>query len=342
MRVGFRGLELPGQEDRKPSLKGLLHSWRPFGPRARVRKDVAKLGTGWVRELEWYAKAILALQALAPNNRTSWRYLGAIHGFERQTWITRDIITANDPMPQNAEIQRVWNQCQHESWYFLPWHRGYLAAFEAIIAQTIVNLGGPRNWALPYWNYFDTSNPRARNFPDVFLAPTMPDGSANPLAAPPRSTARKLGPVPWFNGDINLKAMNEDRFTSAHRSRAFGGGITVFNQFGGLPGALEVNPHNAVHVIIGGSPTGFMFDPNLAALDPIFWLHHCNIDRLWEAWLSRPGNIQESSSAWSNGPPPPDVFEFPDSSGGLVGFTPKETLPGGTLQPKYADLIAGT
>ena len=23
-----------------------------------------------------------------------------------------------------------------------------------------------------------------------------------------------------------------------------------------------------------------------AGLDPLFWLHHANIDRLWEVWLS--------------------------------------------------------
>lgn len=28
-----------------------------------------------------------------------------------------------------------------------------------------------------------------------------------------------------------------------------------------------------------------MGDPVTAALDPIFWLHHANIDRLWEVWL---------------------------------------------------------
>jgi tyrosinase len=34
--------------------------------------------------------------------------------------------------------------------------------------------------------------------------------------------------------------------------------------------------------MIGGD--GWMSDPDKAALDPIFWLHHANIDRLWAAW----------------------------------------------------------
>jgi hypothetical protein len=46
---------------------------------------------------------------------------------------------------------------------------------------------------------------------------------------------------------------------------------------------LEAQPHNTVHVKVGG----WMLGPNTAAQDPIFWLHHANIDRLWERWLDR-------------------------------------------------------
>jgi hypothetical protein len=35
-----------------------------------------------------------------------------------------------------------------------------------------------------------------------------------------------------------------------------------------------------MHVRVGG----FMGAFNSAGLDPLFWLHHCNIDRLWEVW----------------------------------------------------------
>ncbi|MGH8001222.1 MAG: tyrosinase family protein, partial [Brasilonema sp.] len=52
-----------------------------------------------------------------------------------------------------------------------------------------------------------------------------------------------------------------------------------------VTGQLENLPHDVIHVNIGGA--GWMSDPRLAARDPIFWLHHCNIDRLWEQWLSQ-------------------------------------------------------
>ena len=36
-----------------------------------------------------------------------------------------------------------------------------------------------------------------------------------------------------------------------------------------------------------------------AALDPIFWLHHANIDRLWSVWNAR-GNNNPTDPAWLN------------------------------------------
>lgn len=47
--------------------------------------------------------------------------------------------------------------------------------------------------------------------------------------------------------------------------------------------ALEI-AHNAVHNNIGGDMLAAT-SPN----DPIFWLHHCNVDRLWAAWQQRQG-----------------------------------------------------
>jgi tyrosinase len=158
----------------------------------RIRKDVAKLeGSGpWFPALKWYAKAILALQARAPNDPTSWRYLAAIHGFNHKKWDKEDIITTADPMPPEAD--KLWSQCQHNSWYFLPWHRGYLAAFEAIIEQTIRDLGGPKYWALPYWNYLDNNNPQARKSPRGLF--TGDDARRKDRQSPRRSAPREEVP----------------------------------------------------------------------------------------------------------------------------------------------------
>jgi tyrosinase len=47
-----------------------------------------------------------------------------------------------------------------------------------------------------------------------------------------------------------------------------------------------------------------------AAGDPIFWLHHCNIDRLWESWNRLPNR--------PNPPWPSRTFPFANGAGGAV------------------------
>jgi tyrosinase len=45
-----------------------------------------------------------------------------------------------------------------------------------------------------------------------------------------------------------------------------------------------------------------MGDPGLAALDPIFYLHHANIDRMWAGWNEVLGNANPTDPNWLNGP----------------------------------------
>jgi tyrosinase len=295
---------------------------------AGIRRDVAALGAGWNTTLEWYAKAFQAMWAKPLADRTGWKYLAGIHGFNQAGWIGSGIITNADALPPAGDAQ-VWDQCQHATWYFLPWHRGYLHAFEAIVGATVKRLGGPADWALPYWNYF-SGDPAAMTLPTAFTAPTMPDGSPNPLAWP--RTNVMLDPT-----RLNLNAMRERRFTAAPGTLGFGGGVTTFSHFnGGMTGAVEFNPHNEVHGRIGA----FMGDPNYAALDPIFWLHHCNVDRLWAAWLRHPRNAMENRKAWRDGPA--RQFKMPAPDGRLHFFTPANTMPGKPLAPRYDDLNNGT
>lgn len=59
-----------------------------------------------------------------------------------------------------------------------------------------------------------------------------------------------------------------------------------------------------------------------AALDPIFWLHHCNIDRLWEVWIQRDKNNKNpDDGAWLN-----ERFAFHDAKRGDGALTPKDVV----------------
>ena len=52
-------------------------------------------------------------------------------------------------------------------------------------------------------------------------------------------------------------------------------------------GLLEGGIHDEIHFAVGGAigdVGGAMSDVPTAAFDPIFWVHHSNIDRLWAEW----------------------------------------------------------
>ena len=75
--------------------------------------------------------------------------------------------------------------------------------------------------------------------------------------------------------------------TSALSLAPFDAAVTDFQR--GLTNAfetaLETLPHNPVHNLIGGAMGAVTVSPR----DPIFWLHHANIDRLWAAWCNAGG-----------------------------------------------------
>jgi tyrosinase len=72
-----------------------------------------------------------------------------------------------------------------------------------------------------------------------------------------------------------------------------------------------------------------MSNPTIAALDPIFWLHHANIDRLWEVWLKRrPGHENPThDAAWMHGPAGARPFVMPEPDNKThTTFHPSEML----------------
>ncbi|HYZ62791.1 MAG TPA: tyrosinase family protein, partial [Acetobacteraceae bacterium] len=269
---------------------------------------------------------------------TSWLYLAAMHGFNERLWRALGYLTPTAQVPPPTATDLYWDQCQHHTWYFLPWHRGYLAAFEAIVRAAIVGLGGPDDWALPYWNYNETSPAQAKTLPTPFRQPNMPDGSSNPLFVARRVNNVELpagtfedGPQDSLDGGL-AQALRDADFNGpgGGGSPGFGGVATPFQHNGtqanfASEGFLEQSPHDEVHGDVGG-PGGLMANPQTAALDPIFWLHHANIDRLWEVWLRRdPAHQNPTDPDWLNGPVDQN-FAMPAPDGSFYPFTAADVL----------------
>jgi tyrosinase len=293
----------------------------------RIRRDVWKLPK-WDPILLWYARAVGEMQQRPATDPASWRFQAAIHGYDS------GLTPGDPPFPPNAVQDRFWNQCQHGSWFFLPWHRMYLFYFERIVADVVESLGGPPEWSLPYWNYSDPGNPDARRLPPAFRERRLEDGSRNPLFVADRDRGNNGAIVaPAQFADVSCldnPSFSRDEVGDDH---GFGGPPTAFEHGGGDIGDLETTPHGAMHVAVNGWMGMF----ETAALDPLFWLHHANIDRLWSVWLAVDAvHTNPTADQWLTGV----AFELNDGRGAVVTHTSSEVVDSAAplLNYTYDDL----
>jgi tyrosinase len=263
-----------------------------------VRHDIWTLDQQrhWHPIIYAYARGISVMQQRAATDPTSWEYQAAVHGM------------FPDP------LDGFRSQCQHNSWYFGSWHRMYLYWFEQMIRAAIQDLPDiddetKLTWALPYWNYSnpDENDDSRRKLPQAFLDTTLPDGvTPNPL----RDSTRFLNDGSAMPAQV-VRLAQALAPTSFAGPGGFAGGKAGFNHFNEDPnaaaGPLEQTPHNVVHGQVGGNMGGF----ETAGLDPIFWLHHANIDRLWDVWLGQSGRANSTEAAWLTGL----TFKFHDEQG---------------------------
>lgn len=176
----------------------------------------------------------------------------------------------------------------HRSPSFLPWHRRFLIQFEQALQAVDPSV------ALPYWDWTVDRTVTASLWAPDFLGGTgrARDGQVaeGPFAVsggrwPVTVTVdgrgflrRALGSgVPQLPTRSEVDAvLAMPTYDSAPWNSASDG----FRNH--LEGWRGVNLHNRVHVWVGGQmATGA--SPN----DPVFWLHHAFIDRLWAQWQAR-------------------------------------------------------
>lgn len=307
-------------------------------PPVRIRRDVNNLSPS-DPIVTFYEKAIFEMQkGNKLDDPLSWRYQAAIHDYSRNLANVdsrRNDPINPDPFASSSDIlpsdrDTYWRQCQHAGWFFLSWHRMYLHFFEKTIMSIVAKLpDGPTDWALPYWNYSVSAS--AALLPAPFRNPTIPDPVApgktrrNALYVAERTPNANAGLAFLDASDTNLDCLKAKPFGGSGPGGSFGGPKRR-NHPPGAGGALEETPHNAVHGALGGAG-GFMGGFSTAPLDPMFWLHHCNIDRLWEVWVQRQktlGNLDRNpmkDSGWLT-----ESFDFHDWAGNPVTINSQQVL----------------
>lgn len=243
--------------------------------------------------------------------RTSWEYWADIHGYfgpqakggTVATWRANNNLTspAWDPYFQNVVditppdsiAKTVWDQCAHNTDYFFAWHRLFLYRFERVLQDA----AGDRSLRLPYWDYSDTGQ---LAMPAEFRQPTYVNAQGQTVDNPLYDKRRLPG---WENNTRQLPSQDTN-IDLALRTPVLLGAT-------GYQTKIERGPHANVHcdvmqcraTVMGAVP----YSPN----DPIFWVHHCNIDRMWECWINIAGHEVPSSIMGQS-------FTFVDQKGDLV------------------------
>lgn len=248
-----------------------------------VRKNAASLTVDeWMR----FLKAIVVLKHTYPPGSTVNIYdqFVAIH-----LGVT-DLISGPQAGINGAHIGPA----------FLPWHHEYIKRFENALQAVDPSV------SLPYWNWgLGAASETTVLFQDFTMGPAGTGGASgfevtsgyfagtpnifNPLGWTIR--AELQGPAALGYGPVlqRSSALSAGTLPSATDVNAALAAIT----YSAFRPALERSPlHNSIHGWVGRDMIR-MTSPN----DPIFFLNHCQVDRVWAMWQQTyPGSANYNPS----------------------------------------------
>jgi hypothetical protein len=93
-----------------------------------------------------------------------------------------------------------------------------------------------------------------------------------------------------------------------------------------MAGSMEWSGHNLMHGFVGGDMNNLQKAPN----DPIFWLHHANIDRMWDCWTNIPGHKNPDDPTFLA-----KTFSYVDANGMEVTKTVNDIINGHMVDYVY-------
>eukprot|EP00931_Biecheleriopsis_adriatica_P064366 TRINITY_DN39161_c0_g1_i1.p1 TRINITY_DN39161_c0_g1~~TRINITY_DN39161_c0_g1_i1.p1 ORF type:complete len:1033 (-),score=216.03 TRINITY_DN39161_c0_g1_i1:144-3242(-) len=190
----------------------------------------------------------------------------------------------NKSGPGTSEYFRIagyhgWpsDHCQHGQETFPGWHRAYLCDLEQALIKADRALGNDGDVGLPYWDWSEMEV-NGELLPGILrdAFPELPEGLVE------KTSAGSLGSRGYsqMRSDSALKARLETAQVAFQaeqcltHSEHFMHASTRFNR----NGYSVESPHNSVHVACGFPMTSLKY----AAFHPVFFLHHCNVDRIYE------------------------------------------------------------
>lgn len=243
----------------------------------RVRRDIQTMSDN-DEFFDQYAAAVRKMHELSANDPRNWRHQALIHlGF-----------------------------CPHGNVNFLPWHRHYIRFYEHICGTLI----GDSSFALGYWNWSaDQGRIPGPFFANGPLNVTYWNDLSN--ASDPNWSSQEVTTVGVRGLDPSTGLMDRNPIVFSQRNID---NIKSDPNYGVFRGRLEGSPHGQGHVITGAAnpQSGHMYS-GMSPLDPIFWLHHCNVDRIWAEWQQAQNHTPDNPEAYNG--------QFVDGEGNFVNVT---------------------
>ena len=196
----------------------------------------------------------------------------------------------------------------HRGPVFLPWHRFMLLQLEMNLQRV---LGNDLTFGLPYWDWaqdgqlssalqrrapvwasncmggtgvpvttgpfaFDPANPSS------WRVRITTNGATGQLVQVDRGLRRQLGTQTTRlpRKSHTATTLTQPVYDAAPWSTASTGFRNLVEGWQNQPQIPPPSLHNRVHVFIGGD-----MSPSTSPNDPVFYLNHCNVDRIWERWM---------------------------------------------------------
>ena len=226
----------------------------------------------------------------------------------------------------------------HQAPAFLPWHRRFLYDLEVELQR----VSGNPNLGIPYWNW-PSGGAGASMWNDDLLGG---DGDAGGVVrtGPFRagewtvvnSSGQPAGPLMRGFGQSGLPTLSTqpeiDQVKAVTPYDVFPWNTSSNPSFRNqVEGWMGPNLHNRGHVWVGGSMLP-MTSPN----DPVFFMHHCMVDKIWHEWQVRFPN--QGYLPDGNGPFGQNLTNPMDSTpSGQVGPRPIDVLDSAALGIVYDD-----
>ena len=291
-------------------------------PFPRMRYNV--LSTQGRVMIRKYARAVQIMKSRPAYDPSSWTYWWYTHAIPMSKSAAIQQVFGDASSPAKDLAQKAWWTCQphqvgEKTDNFLPWHRMLVYFFEKQI-RAVLN---DDTFTLPYWDSTPgLPSSQSGILPLAFRSPNDP--FLAPLYIQDRNNGVNSGlPIDIANPGVlsAASAMAETTYSPNSPKQGF-------------CNKINVGVHAYVHALVG-TVTNMGYVPT-SAQDPIFWMLHSNIDRLWASW-NRAGYLNPTDPDFLD-----QVFWFADPDGRAISIKIGDVMSIEQLNYTYQEFESAT